>query len=200
MLSVVGGGFRSTGFHAGMTHTPPHLPTSGDNPARESEFVTHLTASHRRLLGYLMSLLGRIQDAEDVLQKASLTMWKRFDQFETGTDFQAWAATICFYEAKNFQRMMARSRLRLDDRLLELLAQERLLDLDHQQERLAALEKCLGQLRTEDRSLLQAVYIDRAGVAELARRINRAPQTLYNKLNILRRGLAACVERRLVAG
>lgn len=183
-----------------MTHTPPRPPNPGDNPARESEFVEHLTANQRRLLGYLVSLLGRIQDAEDVLQKASLTMWKRFDQFETGTDFQAWAATICFYEAKNFQRMMARSRLRLDDRLLEVLANERLADLDRQKERLSALQHCLEQLPSADTSLIQAAYIDRTAISDLARRIERAPQTIYNRLNVLRRALAKCVEQRLAAG
>lgn len=111
-----------------------------DPPDRHAEFVGLLTANHPRLLGYCLSLLGRRHDAEDVLQKASLTMWRRFDSFTSGTDFLAWATTICFYEARNFQRLAARSPLRFDDRLLAILAVERVDDLAYYEERLAALE------------------------------------------------------------
>ena len=170
-----------------------------DPTDRHTEFVGLLTANHPRLLGYCLSLLGRRHDAEDVLQKASLTMWRRFDSFTSGTYFLAWATTICFYEARNFQRLAARSPLRFDDRLLAILAVERIDDLAHYEARLVALESCLAALPEKDRGLLQAAYIDRAGINRLAEQLGRAPQTLYNRLNTLRRAVAACVERRLAA-
>jgi RNA polymerase sigma-70 factor (ECF subfamily) len=142
--------------------------------ARHTEFVSLLTASHPRLLGYCLSLVGRRHDAEDVLQKASLTMWRRFDSFSSGTDFLAWATTICFYEAKNFQRLAARSPLSFDDRLLAVLAAERVEDLAHHEERLAALDACLKSLPEKDRLLLEAAYVDRSGIAQLAEQLGRA--------------------------
>jgi RNA polymerase sigma-70 factor, ECF subfamily len=175
-------------------------PASDSQPDRQAEFVALLTGSHSRLLGYLMSLLGRRHDAEDVLQKASMTMWQKFDTFTLGTDFLAWASTVCFYEAKNFQRLSARAPLCFDDRLLAVLATERLADLGHREERLAALDLCLEKVPEKDRLLLQAAYIDGQAIASLAEQLGRAPQTLYNRLNILRRSLAECVERRLADG
>lgn len=166
-------------------------------PDRHAEFVSLLTANHPRLLGYCLSLVGRRHDAEDVLQKASLTMWRKFDTFTSGTDFLAWSTTICFYEAKNFQRLAARSPLSFDERLLAVLAADRLGDLRLHEERLAALDACLDSLPEKDRLLLEAAYIDRKGIARLAEQLGRAPQTLYNRLNTLRRSLAACVSRRL---
>jgi len=159
--------------------------------------VVLLTASHQRLLGYLLSLLGRRHDAEDVLQRASLTMWRKFDSFEPGTDFLAWATTICFYEAKNFQRLAARSPQCFEESLLALIAAERAADIRNQPARLAALEECLDELPAKDRELLDRVYVHGAEIAELARALERAPQTLYNRLNTLRRVLAECVTRRL---
>jgi RNA polymerase sigma-70 factor (ECF subfamily) len=182
-----------------MVVHPPES-ASESQPDRQAEFVALLTGSHGRLMGYLMSLLGRRHDAEDVLQKASVTMWQKFDTFELGTDFLAWASTVCFYEAKNFQRLSARSPLCFDDRLLTVLATERLADLGHREERLAALDLCLEKVPEKDRLLLQAAYIDGQGIASLAEQLGRAPQTLYNRLNILRRSLAECVDRRLAEG
>jgi len=86
-----------------------------------------------------------------------------------------------------------------DDRLLALLAAERFSDLALQEERFAALDACLEKLSQKDRALLAAAYVDQAGIARVAAELGRAPQTLYNRLNTLRRLLAACVERRLAA-
>lgn len=175
----------------------PPRPSFPAASARQEEFVALLTASHSKLLGFLLTLLGRWHDAEDVLQRASVLMWQKFDTFEPDTDFVAWASTIAFYEAKNFQRLTARSPLQFDEDLLATLSAERLEDLSHQQSRLAALRLCVEQLGTTERDLLQAAYEKHGGVALLAARLNRAPQTLYNKLNHIRRLLALCLQQRI---
>ena len=176
----------------------PTVTTNKDD--RHEEFVTLLTASHDKLLGYLMSLLGRWHDAQDVLQSSSLLMWRKFETYESGSNFVAWASTICFYEAKNFQRMAARSHLKFDDELLATLASERLVDLDLQGRRIAALEQCLNEIGPAERELLRIAYADHGGIIELAAKLQRAPRTLYNKLTVLRRRLTECVQRRLQEG
>ena len=171
---------------------PPNPPHE-----RHAEFVSALTAAHGRLLGYVKGLLGRRHEAEDVLQRASVIMWQKFASFEAGTDFMAWASTICFYEAKNYLRFAARSPLHFDDDLLATLASERLDDLPSRERRLDALEACFARLGAAEQQLVRAAYLDGEGIATLAVQMNRAPQTLYNKLNQLRRLLAECVQQRL---
>ena len=96
-----------------------------------------LTASHDKLFGYLMSLLGRWHDVQDVLQSSSLLMWRKFETYESGSNFVAWASTICFYEAKNFQRLAARSMSR--SRLRRFIANsQRGIDLVEDEDDLAA--------------------------------------------------------------
>lgn len=155
-----------------------------------------LTASHDKLLGYLLSLLGRWHDAQDVLQRASVLMWRKFGSFERGTDFTAWASTICFYEAKHFQRTAARSAAHFDEDLIALLAAEQADNAREHERRRAALQTCMGALREEDRRLLRASCADHGAIAALAVLMDRAPRTLYNKLALLRRLLADCVLRR----
>ena len=170
------------------------VPQEGDRP---QHFVGLLTAAHGKLLGYLMSLLGRRDDAEDVLQRTSVLMWQKFGTFEAGSDFVAWASTIAFYEARNFQRLVARSPFQFDERLLATLSDERLRDLAEQDSRQAALESCLEKLGPSDRHLLCSVYQEGMTVKAMASRIGRAPQTLYNTLSQIRLALAGCVERNL---
>jgi RNA polymerase sigma-70 factor (ECF subfamily) len=126
-------------------------------------------------------------------------MWRRFDQFELGTDFVAWATTIALYEAKNFQRILGRSRVVFDEELMETLAVARVQDLQHHDTRLDALEECVQKLDPSSRELVDAVYSRGEDVKGLAQREGRAPQTFYNRLNFIRRVLTDCMRQR-VAG
>lgn len=164
---------------------------------RQEEFIALLNSSHAMLLRYVMSLVVNRHDAEDVLQRVGMVMWRRFETYESGTDFIAWATTIAFYEARNFQRTVGRARVTFDDRLFEILAAERALDIRRWNPRLEALESCLEKLDASARELVEAVYSQDLDAAELARRRGLAVQTIYNKLNFIRRALAECVERRL---
>ncbi len=177
-------------------------PSKEDLPQGSSDeshklLVQLLTASHGRLLAYLITLLGNRHDAEDVLQMASITMWKRFETFTPGSNFVAWATKVAFYESREFRRMKVRSKILFDDELVELLAREREEDLKASDDRVAALDLCLGQLDETSQRLIQAAYYEEGSLVELAGKIGRAPQTLYNRLNGLKRLLAECVERRL---
>ena len=166
-----------------------------DSPSSE-QFITLLNAAHGRLLGFLRVMLGNSADAEDVLQRASMTIWRKFGEFDPSKDFFTWASSFAFYEAKNFQRVAARSRLHFDDDLLQRLAEERLPDLDQREARLAAMDRCLEELDAPGRELVREFYLNKTEVAALAERQGRAPQTLYNKLNALRRLLADCMKRK----
>ena len=167
-------------------------------PAEPSErFITLLNAHHGRLLGFLRVMLGNSADAEDVLQRASLTMWRKFNEFDATLDFFAWASSFAFYEAKNFQRVAARSKLYFDDELMARLAEERLPDLEHREARFEAMEQCIKELDKSSQELVREFYLNDMEVEALAQRMGRAPQTVYNKLVILRRLLGECVRRRL---
>jgi RNA polymerase sigma-70 factor (ECF subfamily) len=159
--------------------------------------VPLLTGVHNQLLAYILALLGNRQDAEDVLQRTSLVLWQKFDQFEPGSDFLAWACTIAFYEVRNFRRISGRDRLRFDDALLETLSSERRGDLARSADRMQALEHCLGKLDEASRGLIRRVYGGREEIKRIAGEMGWAPQTLYNRLNKIRRILVACVELRL---
>lgn len=161
------------------------------------QFILRLNAVHGRLLGFLRVMLGNGADAEDVLQRASITMWRKFGEFDQTQDFFSWASSFAFYEAKNFQRTAARSRLHFDDALMNRLAEERVPDLEHRDARLAAMDRCIEELDAPSRDLVREFYLNDADIATLAQQQGRAPQTLYNKLNALRRLLGDCMKRRL---
>lgn len=56
----------------------------------ESQLRRHMDALYYAAL----DLSGNSSDAEDIVQEAALKGLRRFDSFQTGTDFKAWMMTI----------------------------------------------------------------------------------------------------------
>ena len=163
-------------------------------------FLKEFALHHDRLFAYLFSLLPHRPDAEDVFQRTSLILWQKFAQWEPGTDFLSWACGVAFYEVRNFIRVASRDRLRFGEALLETLAKERTATLQQRDERVTALQECLKKLDQGERELLQRAYVDEESIRELARRDGQAAQTLYNRLNLVRKRLLQCTDLRVGLG
>jgi RNA polymerase sigma-70 factor (ECF subfamily) len=160
-------------------------------------FLKEFALHHDRLFTYLFSLLPHRPDAEDVFQRTSLILWQKFDQWDPSSDFLSWACGVAFYEVRNFVRVASRDRLRFGEALLETLSKDRTATLKQRDDRVAALQECLKKLDQGERELLQRAYIDEESIRELAARDGRAAQTLYNRLNLLRRRLLECTDLRV---
>jgi RNA polymerase sigma-70 factor, ECF subfamily len=61
---------------------------------RYDEFVELLQRSTGQILAYLNAILLNFNDAEDVFQESCVVLWQKFDEFESGTNFLAWALRI----------------------------------------------------------------------------------------------------------
>jgi RNA polymerase sigma-70 factor, ECF subfamily len=160
-------------------------------------FLKEFALHHDRLFAYLFSLLPHRPDAEDVFQRTSLILWQKFGQWDPASDFLSWACGVAFYEVRNFIRVASRDRLRFGEALLDTLAKERAATLKQRDERVAALQECLKKLDQGERELLQKAYIDEESIRELARRDGQAAQTLYNRLNLVRKRLLNCTDLRV---
>ena len=63
---------------------------AGPGDSVVEEFMTLLTANHRRIFQHILAMCPSLQDAEDVLQETNLVLWRKFSQYQRGTSFLAW--------------------------------------------------------------------------------------------------------------
>ncbi|HWL09105.1 MAG TPA: sigma-70 family RNA polymerase sigma factor [Planctomicrobium sp.] len=161
------------------------------------EFLGLFSRDRARLCAYIYSLVPHHADAEDVLQRCSLLLWRKFAEFDRERSFLSWACGIAFYEVRNFLRANQRDRLQFDTDLMAQLAERRVENLEHHDAQLAALRGCVAELRSLERDLVRAAYEGNQALKEFAASTGRASQTLYNRLGRIRRGLMECVERKL---
>ena len=176
---------------------PPAETPSSLNPQRMAEFVELYSQHYPRLQCYLMALLPTSSDAADVMQETSLVLWKKFDTFESGTNFFAWACKIARLQTmKQYQRLQRSARL-FDTATLEMLAAEAMESIDRPEASLEALDGCLAKLSPEDRRLIRRRYEPGASVKDMAAEIGLSANLLSKSLGRIRRALLWCMQKRL---
>lgn len=167
--------------------------------APSEEFVQLFTRMQRRLYLFILSQVPVVQDAEEILQEANCIMLAKHSQFESGSNFLAWATQIAVYEVLKYRQRHGRERLRFSDEFLQAVVEEAPATLDNVEERRRALEACLEKLRPDDRQLIQERYRVGARARELASQIGRPANSVYQSLGRIRRSLLECIQRELAA-
>ncbi len=160
--------------------------------------MTLMTRHQRQIFAYIYALVPNRYDAEDLLQETSLVICEKFNEFEEGTDFVAWACQIAYWRIRYSRQKYARSKVVFDQEIVDAVAQtasEMTKELDGRHE---ALGNCLQKLPTRDRDLLLVRYEPGSGVEEAAKRSGRTLQTAYKALARMRKLLLDCVTNKLV--
>lgn len=159
---------------------------------------TELLAQHRgQIFRLILCMVHRMEDAEDVFQQAAMTMWEKFETFQSGTSFVAWASQIARYKALDLLSSRGRQKLCLSNEIIQELAQHDESSSGHQEARLKALEACREKLPESDQNLLLQCYAKSKTIRDAAKNIGRSPQSVYVSLMRIRRTLFGCVQRKL---
>lgn len=180
----------------------PEDSRSGRSAALQSEAVVRLYSQHQRwLYGYLMTLLGNPEDAEDVMQEVSVVMWREHQNFELGTNFTGWLSVIAYHQVQKFWRQRKRKAAYLDVAVIEQLASVVSKDREVVDIRRQFLGECLERLPAQDRNLIESVYGSEGPgkIRRHARETGVDEAGFYRALARIRRALFNCVQRKLAA-
>ena len=166
---------------------------------REEQFMQLFLKNQRRIYAFILTLVPNWTDADDLLQESSAVLWRRFGDFEPGTDFVAWALKIARFQVLNYWKKQRRDRARFSDQTLEALADQLVLLGEVANERRNALEACLTKLPPRDRQLVELRYQPGATTQTVAERVGRSLQAVYKALNRIHDQLLLCVRRTLAS-
>jgi RNA polymerase sigma-70 factor, ECF subfamily len=160
-------------------------------------FVQLLAQNQLRLRAYIFTLVRDCSDADDVLQDASIALWKKRATFDPSRDFFRWACGVALIEVLRFRRKSATDKLQFDEALISTLAEEYLEYSDECDRRRAALPHCLKKLSDQDRWLVGARYSAEITVAQIAEQLGRPLSTVYSSLVRIRETLFRCVQQAI---
>ena len=126
---------------------------------RAGEFTALLPTCQRSMFLCAMSLLGNVTDAEEVAQESQFLMWKKFHEFQPGTNFVGWACQIARYQALKLRAERGRKPLLFGNEFLTMLAissdEESLTRLETRRK---AIAECIEKLRAADKELIIRRY------------------------------------------
>jgi RNA polymerase sigma-70 factor, ECF subfamily len=165
--------------------------------ARVDEFMKLHAQHQRRLYLYLLSLVHNVADAEDLLQQTSYILWTKFDDFQSGSNFGAWACRIGYLEVLKFREGRKQTELPLSPRFLERIRDKMPEFSEMLEARTDALRYCRERLDEPDRVLITRRYTPGTSVKTLAAELRRPVRSISKSLMRIRKTLLECIDRRL---
>lgn len=169
------------------------------NNLKVNQFVELLTSHQSRIHSYILALVPNFNDADDIMQETSKMMWNRFQDFEIGTDFLAWGMKIAHYRILEYRRNRNRNRMiRFNEDVVLVLEKDIQCRQDRSLEYMANLRDCVCKLSGKDRDLVTLRYDHNLKVKEIARRLGRSVQSVYQNLARVHDLLLACVQRKTI--
>lgn len=166
--------------------------------SKQDLFLKLFLKNEQHLFNFILMLAPNYSDAEDLLQESASTMWSKFDSFEQGTNFMAWARQIARFKVSNYYRSK-KIQFRLDEITLDALSEAASQSSQLLNDKKAALTFCLKKLQPTDRELLQMRYFQRYSIPTIAKKTNRSPHTLYRRMSAIYLLLQNCVRKAIIA-
>jgi len=160
------------------------------------EFVLELTQFQQRLYGYIFRRVANRDQAMEVLQQTNLVLCHKADDFELGTNFNAWAVTVAHYQILSYRKTLARDRLVFTDDVFAAFDESEP-ESETREGLLKHLRHCFAKMSDENQALMKLRYERELSMEQLANEIGKKVVAVRVKLHRLRRGLRDCVETRL---
>ncbi|MCA9261270.1 MAG: sigma-70 family RNA polymerase sigma factor [Planctomycetales bacterium] len=171
-----------------------------DAESREQEFLRLFASTQRQVHAYLLAWVLDPNTAADLLQETNIVLWQKFDHFEPGTNFFAWAREIARRVVLRHRQMNAGRMVMLPPQTLEGLAgafaETEVPQGVHEPQR-SALDGCLKKLSEADHELVMSRYAPGGSVTDMAARLNRPVNSVSQSLRRIRRALLECTQRAL---
>jgi len=121
------------------------MPDSRD-PELRNDFLRLLAQSEAAIRTFLRAILYSQSDTDEAFQNTLITLWDKFEEYDTKKDFKPWAFGIARFKALSIIRDRQREKLVFGDSLLNQFADDTIAAGDRYLTQEEALDGCLMKL------------------------------------------------------
>lgn len=171
---------------------------NNNDSSKSARFFKLFTGVNSRLYAYLMIMVHNKDAAEELVQETAALLWARFDEYEEGTNFGAWAVAIARLKALEFLRGRRKSQMIFDDRFYELVSEKAARSSEELPDQIEALRACLEKLSENQKKLLSMRFKKNITIKMISQITGRPLGSLYHYFSKLTRTLGECVNRQLM--
>ncbi len=177
------------------TQILPQL-TSSQNP-EQRDFLRIFLLHEQGIQRHVTSLVPNMEDAQKILQQTAALLCEDSEQYDRTQPFPQWASRYAILATR--KRLTGRIgwQTLLNDDLLKDLTTRRQELLATFNDRLRQLPRCLDQLPTPDRLLLDGYYSEQLDAGTLASLAECTTAEIYRTLQRIRQQLRESLENSL---
>ena len=172
-----------------------------DQDKRTLEFLKLFVRHQQEIYAYILTLVPHLHDADDLFQDGMTVMWKKFGQFQPGTNFAAWGIQIMRFQILDYRRNLARNKqVLVEDSLFEVLIDHLPTIQDEAAARIEALRKCLALLDNRSKRIIKMRYERNISVEKIASYLKLSRRHVYHILGQINSVLLRCMRKTLAEG
>lgn len=149
------------------------------------------------IAAFVRSVAHDYQQAEEILQRVAVALVRRFDRYDAGRPFVAWAIGVAKFEVLYYRRERATDRHLFDDELVDRISQGYQRIASSADPFREALEHCIGRLDGRARQAIELRYARSFSFADAGREMHMKAGAVRMLLCRTRQALRECIERRL---
>jgi RNA polymerase sigma-70 factor (ECF subfamily) len=164
---------------------------------KSTRFFQLYNSVHTRAYSFLIILVHNHNDAEEILQETAAVLWEKFDTFEEGTNFGAWAIQIAKNKALEFLRNNQKTRMIFDNDVYTSISEIAETTSADTTDRVQALNFCMTRLGDQNRKLLYWRYRNNVSVKKIAQLTGRSLNGLYQSYSRIIELLRCCIQKKL---
>lgn len=174
------------------------MPLYGHNISCKDDFLRLFLKHNNLLFAFIFTLVPHHADAEDLLQDTAATLWNKFDEYKSNTNFLAWAKQTARYKVLNYYSKK-KTIFQFEEDIVEKLASLSEKTLDRYEEQKSALEGCLKKLEPKNIKVVLMRYHQGISIKKIAELSGQPSNTLYKKIPALLFMLRECVHKTLLS-
>jgi RNA polymerase sigma-70 factor (ECF subfamily) len=162
----------------------------------KQDYLRRFLPAESSLRGYILTHVGDLDVAEDLLQETALILWQKFDRYDPKRPFLAWALGVARLEILEARRRTKPVRSLVDADLDRLIVGEYLRLEPEMPRRRQLLRLCLKQLPPSMTEAVRLRYERGSSLDLIARGIGKSLAAVKVILHRARISLQDCVRLR----
>jgi len=164
-----------------------------ENNEKHEKFVTLFSQKQPDLRRYIYSLCQNMGDCEDILQETSLSLWRKFDQYDSKQPFLNWAFRFAYYEVMKF-RDKQKKKYALCEATLKILAEEHADNLEVLKVQRRLLQQCIAKLPEREKELIELRYGQKLTITRINEMFSETGKKIYRAFERIRHKLYTCID------
>lgn len=150
------------------------------------------------LRAYVLAMFPHPHLCEDIVQETMIFAWERRMEFRSGTSLKAWLFKAAYFKTLAQRRDAMRDKtVTFSESMLQTLAEAAQDQVATTDERMLAMDRCLGGIEESALALLRHKYLERRSLSELARVRKIDENRLQKAVSRIRIALRHCIEKNL---